>query len=186
PDAPEPRWKRLTRRALAIVVLVLVAASALPIAYGSWQLTVGGVRLISIARGDKPLSVAVAVALVLLALLPGAGSAYRRRSVTAFYLLAAFVTWIFALGPNPTLMDHRFLYRAPYSWLMLLPGFEGLRVPARFWTMTLVCLSVTGALAVHRLEGSARRAIVSLAVAGLLIDGWPKRFVVVTAPTVRP
>src|SRR5262249_21034024 len=135
PDAPEPRWKRLTRRVLAIVLLVLVAASAPPIAYGSWQLTVGGGRLISIARGDKPLSVAVAVALVLLALLPGAGSAYRRRSVTAFYLLAAFVTWIFALGPNPTLMDHRFLYRAPYSWLMLLPGFEGLRVPARFWTM---------------------------------------------------
>src|SRR5262249_10522178 len=50
----------------------------------------------------------------------------------------------------------------------------------------LLCLWVTGAVAVPGWEGSARRAIVSLAVAGLLIAGGPKRFVVVTAPTVRP
>jgi hypothetical protein len=184
-DAPEPAWARRARRWLAILVAVLVAASVLPFVYGSWQLSIGGVRLLSIARGDKPLSLALGFALVLLALLPGVRAAYGRRSLAAFYVLAAFATWIFTLGPNPTLMDQRFLYRAPYSWLMLLPGFDGLRVPARFWTMTLVCLGVTGALAVHRLDGRARRIAVAVAVAGLLLDGWPRKFVVVAAPPLR-
>ena len=185
-DAPEARWIARGRRILFVVLLVLLAASALPFAYGSWQLTIGGVRLVSIARGDKPLSLALAVALLLLAFLPGVRAAFRCRSAAAFYLLAALITWIFTLGPDPTLMDHRLLYRAPYSWLMLLPGFDGLRVPARFWTMTLVCLAIVGALAVHRLQGSARRIAVALAVAGLLLDGWPKRFVVLDAPPLRP
>ena len=186
PAGAEPRWLPTLRRALIVIFLVLLAASALPFIYGSWQLTIGGLKLVSIARGDKPLSIAFAVFLVLLALLPGVCAAFRRRSTLAFYLLAAFATWVFALGPDPTFMDHRLLYRAPYSWLMLLPGFDGLRVPARFWTMTLACLAVTGALAVHRLEGSARRLVVTLAVAGLLIDGWPRRFAVVDAPPRRP
>jgi hypothetical protein len=106
--------------------------------------------------------------------------------VLAFYLLAALATWIFALGPDPTLMGQRALYRAPYSWLMLLPGVDGLRVPARFWMMTLACLSVVAALAVHRLEGRRRRTVVALAIAGLLMDGWPRRFPVVAAPPLRP
>lgn len=184
--APEPRWIAPVRRTLVVILLVLVAASALPFVYGSWQLTVGGVRLLSIARGDKPLSLAFVTALVLLALLPGVRAAFGRRSVAAFYVLAAFATWIFTLGPDPTFMDHRFLYRAPYSWLMLLPGFDGLRVPARFWTMTLACLAVIGALGTHRLEGAKRRAVVALALAGLLLDGWPSRFVVVDPPSRRP
>jgi hypothetical protein len=101
-------------------------------------------------------------------------------------VLTAFATWIFALGPDPTFMNHRLLYRAPYSALMMLPGFDGLRVPARFWTMTLACLAVVGALAVHRLQGSARRVVVAIAAAGLLLDGWPRHFVVRDAPPLRP
>ena len=185
-DVTERRRTVLVRRTLAVLLAVLLAASALPFAYGTWQLTIGGARLVSISRGDKPLSVAFAVALLLLAFLPGVRAAFRRRSAAAFYVLAAFVTWIFALGPDPTLMGQRLLYRAPYSWLMLMPGFDGLRVPARFWTMTLVCLAVTGALAVHRLQGSARRIAVALAIAGLLVDGWPARFAVLAAPPIRP
>ena len=45
---------------------------------------------------------------------------------------------------------------------------------------------MTGALAVHRLEGFARRTVITLALAGLLLDGWPKRFVVRDAPPIRP
>jgi len=185
-NAPEPRWISRLRTALGGLLVVVLAASALPFAFGSWELTIGGVRLVSIARADKPLSLAFVVALAFIACLPGVRAAFRLRSVAAFYLFAAFAMWVFALGPDPTLMDHRLLYRAPYSWLMLLPGFDGLRVPARFWTMTLACLAVTGALATHRLQGRTRRVVVALAVAGLLLDGWPRRFVVVDAPPVRP
>jgi len=184
--APAPRWIATLRRVLVPIAVIALAASALPMIYGSWQLTIGGLKLVSIARGDKPLSIAFTVLLVRVALLPGVRAAFGRRSIAGFYIAAAFITWIFTLGPDPTFMDHRFLYRAPYSWLMLLPGFDGLRVPARFWTMTLACLAVTGALAVHRLEGTARRVVVTLAIAGLLIDGWPRHFTVVDAPPRRP
>ena len=44
-----------------------------------------------------------------MALLPRVRAAFRRRSVLDFYLLAAFAMWVFALGPDPTLMDRRAL-----------------------------------------------------------------------------
>jgi hypothetical protein len=94
--------------------------------------------------------------------------------------------WLFSLGPDPTVMDRRALYQAPYGWLMRLPGFDGLRVPARFWMMALACLSVVAALAVDRLSGRARRVVIALAIAGLLIDGWPREFRVLSAPALRP
>jgi hypothetical protein len=78
------------------------------------------------------------------------------------------------------------LTRAPYDWLMKLPAFDGLRVPARFWMMALVCLSAVAALAIERIPIRARRIVVSLAIAGLLLDGWPAVFRVHPAPERRP
>jgi len=185
-DTAEPRGMRLVRQLVTGLLVVLLIATAIPIAYGAWQLTIGGVRLLSIARADKPLTLALGAALALLAALPRMRAAFHRRSVLEFYLLAAFAMWVFSLGPDPTVMGQRALYQAPYGWLMRLPGFDGLRVPARFWMMAVACLSVVGALAVDRLSGRARRGVVALAIAGLLIDGWPREFRVFPAPEVRP
>jgi len=80
----------------------------------------------------------------------------------------------------------RAMYQAPYGWLMRLPGFDGLRVPARFWMMCLACLSVLAALAINRLSGRARRSVAWIAAAGLVLDGWPKEFSVRAEPERRP
>ena len=77
----------------------------------------------------------------------------RGRAPLLFYALAAFAMWVFALGPEAFFFGSRALYQAPYGWLMRLPGFDGLRVPARFWMMALVCLTVLAALAIDRLHG---------------------------------
>ncbi len=53
------------------------------------------------------------------------------RSALTFYALAAVVMWLFSLGPAPTLMDRPIIYKAPYAWLMMLPGVDGVRVPAQ-------------------------------------------------------
>lgn len=182
----EPKRVRLFRVAGAAIVILLLAAAALPIAYGGWRFTLGGVRLISIASADKPLALALAAGLALLWSLPGPRAAIRRRSPLAFYLLTAVAVWVLALGPEPTIMDRPVLTQGPYAWLMRLPGFDGLRVPARFWMMAVACLSVVTALAVNRLEGRGRRVLIALSVAGLLLDGWPRTFVVVAAPPARP
>jgi hypothetical protein len=185
-DGPEPRRVRTVRRVFLVLLVLLLVATALPLVYGAWRLTVGGITLVSIARADKPATIALLAALVVVGLLPRVRAAFRRRSVLAFYLLAAFAMWIFALGPDPTIMGHRAFYRTMYSWLMELPGFDGLRVPARFWMMTLVCLSVVAALAVNRLGGRVRQVVVVAAAAGLLLDGWPRGFRVLAAPERRP
>lgn len=183
---PDGMAVRLLRLALAVAFVVLIAAAMVPIVHGPWRLTIGSVRVLSIARADKPFTLAIVAALALMFLLPRVRAALRSRSVLAFYLLGAFAMWICALGPDPTFMNQRVLYQPPYGWLMRLPGFDGLRVPARFWMMSLACLSIVAALAVDRLKGRSRRLVIAVAAAGLLIDGWPRTFIVFPAPEPRP
>lgn len=178
------RW--WLRRIFAVLFIVLIIASLLPFFYGSWRLTIGGVRLVSIARADKPLTLAAIALVGWMSTLPVMVAAARRRSVLPFYALAAFATWVLALGPDPTFFEMRALYQAPYGWLMRLPGFDGMRVPARFWMMCLVCLSALAALAINRLSGRRRQVVTALAAAGLLLDGWPREFQVHAAPERRP
>jgi hypothetical protein len=171
---------------LTVLLIVLLVAASVPLVHGAWHLTVGGVRLLSIARADKPFTLASIAALVLVLLAPRMRGAVRSRSALVFYLLAAFAMWVLALGPEPTALGQRVIYQAPYRWLMRLPGFDGLRVPARFWMMSLACLSVVAALAVDRITGRSRRLVIVAAAAGLLIDGWPRTFKVLPAPELRP
>jgi hypothetical protein len=189
PFAGSPRMaqtRRWIRRVLAALVVLLTIAAALPVVNGPWHLTIGGMRFVSIARADTPVALAFAAFLVWLGMLPQVAAAARRRSLLVFYTVAAFAMWVFALGPDPEFFRHRFLYQAPYGWLMRLPGFDGLRVPARFWMMCLVCLSVLAALAINRLQGRARRVVAAIAVIGLALDGWPAAFAVRAEPEHRP
>jgi hypothetical protein len=180
------RTRIRVRRVFAALFVVLLVATALPVFYGNWRLTIGGIRLVSIARADKPMTLALIAAVGWMSTMPVMVSAARRRSVLAFYALASFAMWVFALGPDPEFFRHRFLYQAPYGWLMRLPGFEGLRVPARFWMMALVCLGVLAAFAVNRLNGRTRRTVVAVAAIGLVLDGWPGVFSVRAEPEHRP
>jgi hypothetical protein len=184
--AEDTRRRLVLRRLFAGLFVLLAIATALPMVYGSWRLTIGGVRLLSIARADKPFALALVAFFSWMSVLPAFAAAARRRSPLAFYALAAFAMWVFALGPDPEMLGHRVLYQAPYGWLMRLPGFDGLRVPARFWMMALVCLGVLAALAVDRLSGRTRRIVASAALVGLLLDGWPRVFIVLAEPDRRP
>lgn len=182
----EPRRNVLLRWALVLLFVLLLIATIVPIVSGTFRISIGGVRLLSIARADKPVTLAMFAAFALLSVLPRVRLAFGRRSVLMFYLLAAFAMWVCALGPDPTVIGQGARYQAPYGWLMRLPGFDGLRVPARFWMMTLACLGVVGALAVSRLTRRTRQVVLSVAVAGLLLDGWPRIFPVLAAPPLRP
>ena len=66
---------------------------------------------------------------------------------------------------------------------MRLPGFDVLRVPARFVMLAALCQSVLVALAVARWATPSRRVvIVGLVSAGLVADGWV-RLPVAAAPS---
>jgi len=98
---------------------------------------------------------------------------WNRQSVAGFYLVATAAMLLLALGPEPRLLGRPILYQPPYSWLMHLPGFSVLRVPARFVMPAALCESVLVALAIARWAVPSRRfAVVALVSLGIVLDGW--------------
>ena len=100
--------------------------------------------------------------------------AIRRRSPGVFYALAAALFWWLSFGPaeDPSLGGA--LLR-PYTLLTWLPGFDGLRAPARFAMIATVCISVAAACAWVRIAPAWRPhrwAATLLVFAGLFVDGW--------------
>jgi hypothetical protein len=171
----------------AAVVFLLVTPT--PILFGPWKLEIAGIRLLSVGTPHKPLSVAVALLAIAAALSPTARALWSRRSRYAFFLLASVAMWLLALGPAPTLLGQPILYKAPYAWLMYIPGVEGIRVPARFWMLAVLCLSIAAALAIVALTARwprLRRALVAVACAGMLVDSWPTPIATPEAPPRRP
>ncbi|MEO7271598.1 MAG: hypothetical protein ABI211_06285, partial [Vicinamibacterales bacterium] len=101
-----------------------------------------------------------------------ATSAPTRPRALAFYVIAAMMMWACAFGPGAETGITS--WWRPYRLLALLPGFDGLRVPARFAMPASFCVSVAAGLAIARLRplaGRAFPAVVTIALAGLFVDG---------------
>lgn len=191
-------WRSASRdgsghRRAARILLTLAAiagtVSAARLAYGPYKLAIGSVQLVSVTSPEKPISVAVACLAIASLLHPAVRGAWRRRSPLAFYAVATVAMWLFSLGPSPTLMNKPALYKAPYAWLLMVPGMDGVRVPARFWMLGVLCLAVTAALGlrhiVHRWPRVAH-VLPGLVVLGLLIDAWPTPLPMMRRPADLP
>jgi hypothetical protein len=181
---PVRNWVTVRR-----VAIVLTAATALvsvsAVVVGAWRLELLGITLLSVSNPIKPLTLSLVFALALAVTSPGLRRAYRARSVLAFYSAAGFVMWLLSLGPAPTLMGNPLLYRGPYQLLMYLPGFNTLRVPARFWMVTTLCLAVVGALVFDRLAsriGRSRAVLAAMISVGILADTWLSAMPLADAP----
>jgi hypothetical protein len=115
--------------------------------------------------GLAPLA-AIAVALLL-----------RKRLVATrgfiFYLGAALVFAWLSAGPSAEQWSLATLWHA-YDWVAWLPGYAGLRVPARFFMLSTLCLAVAAGIAVAALAAARRRtwAVAAAACAMAFVDGW--------------
>jgi hypothetical protein len=181
--------RRRTARILFALALLVGAVAATPLWFGPWKLEIGGIRLLSVGTPQKPFSIAVLLAAIGLALHPSIRTGWRQRSPLAFYTLGAVAMWLFSLGPSPTLMNRPLLYKAPYSWLMLLPGVEGVRVPARFWVLATMCLAIAGGLALVHVTArwpAARKALPWIAGLLMLVEAWPQPLALADEPAPRP
>lgn len=181
------RWAAWRRTCLALAG-VAFAAALLPVSGHPVDVAVGPVRL-SIHEAFKPISVAVLLLLVAGLGSPALHAAWRGRSPAAFYLLATLVMWACALGPTARLFGERVLYKPPYAWLMLLPGFaDEFRAPARYAMLAALTMSVAAALAFTRLSASwtrGRRVLAAvLLVAGVLAEGSVLPFPLVSPPSM--
>jgi hypothetical protein len=170
---------------LLLAGLVFAAAACTVLVSGPWAFTLGPLR-ISASSIAKPVMLATATLLLGLVMSPGIRAAARGSSTAGFYLVAAVLTWLLALGPVVTFLGQPRGFQAPFALLMNLPGVEGLRVPARFWLLTTMCLAMlVGQLAASLLEGRRRSVLaggVALATALLLTDGWIDRIPAAPVP----
>ena len=121
------------------------------------------------------------VAVLVVALVGAAAPLVRKAAPSsasapiAFYLLAALAMGALALGPGGHGNEPASLAR-PYSWLLLLPGYDGIRAPSRFMMLATLCLSIAAGLGVARLElvirrGRWRATITALVLGGMVADG---------------
>jgi hypothetical protein len=176
-------------RILLVSGLVFAAAACSVIVAGPWAFTLGPLR-ISASSIAKPVMLATATSLLGLAMSPGIRAAARGSSTSGFYLVAALLTWLLALGPTLTFMGEPRGFQAPFALLMYLPGVEGLRVPARFWLLTTMCLAMlVGLLAASLLQGRRRLTVAAgtiVASALLLSDGWVNRIPAAPIPQAVP
>jgi hypothetical protein len=166
---------RPARLGLAIVASLLSLVVLSRLLFGPWRLELLG-AVVTTGKLSKPLTLA-AYAWVVVALTgPFVRQVVRSRSALAFYAAATVAMWVLSFGPAPTIGDVEVLYWAPYRWLTLLPGFDGLRVPARFAMLAVLCLSTAAALALGRLRSRVSQKagvlLVALASAGILAEGW--------------
>ena len=111
---------------------------------------------------------------------------HEARGALFFYAGSAVLMWMLALGPAPKLSGAAVGIPGPYALLAQLPGFDGMRVPARLWMVSVLGLSAAAAFVVARIESRrVRRAVIVAASLGMLLDAWPRAFPVVAAPGTR-
>jgi hypothetical protein len=123
-----------------------------------------GARRIVVDLGAVTVRASDATQLLLRAVVLGAAilglSAGARARAKAFlwphgaFLVALLAAMWLSLGPSPTSMGRPLDLAAPYRVLYdVVPGFDGVRAPARFWMIGLLALSVLGGLGAARLAG---------------------------------
>jgi hypothetical protein len=177
---------RRARAGLAMVAACAGAVALLPALAGPVAYEFGGVR-ISVSSAYKPLSVCVFLLIGWALTSPRVRARWQERSPLAFYALATVAMWLFALGPTARLFGNRVLYKAPYSWLMLVPSVrDEFRAPARFAMLAVLTLSVAAALASHRLLRDRpptwrATALASIALA-VVLESWIAPFPLLPPP----
>ena len=169
-DLDAPAWRRAVISAAAIMlawqlgsVLVILARTGF-----DWQLGPLSIRVHNTARA---LRVSVAAAAVLVVFSRRARAFLRGipRSAFAFYIGALVAAFWLSLGPIITTKGVRLAGDGLYWWFyQYVPGFDGLRVPARMAMIFALALAVIGGYGARAVERSFRRSGAVLAAASLL------------------
>ena len=169
-DPDVPAWRRAVIYAAA-AVLVWQLASVLVILARTgfdWQIGPLSIRVHNTARALRAALGAAAVLLVA----SRRARAFARGvpgSAVAFYIAALLAAFWMSLGPIVTAKGLRISGDGLYWWFYQhVPGFDGLRVPARMGMLVMLFLAVLGGYGARAIERVFRRSGPVLAAAGLL------------------
>ena len=180
---PPSKAKTLTLTILAILILSFVLGAVSVVIFGPWQFDILGIS-ISASRVAKHLSPAFTLLIISLFFTQLMKSAFLKRSVWGFYVGAAGICYLLSFGPTIRFLGMPIWEHAPYSKLMLLPGFNSLRVPTRIIMVACLCLSIAAGLAFNRLRHLSQwsNPLTACVIAGILLDSWVAHMPLATLP----
>jgi hypothetical protein len=174
--------------ALFLLSVILTVAAVIAVV-SPGETSIAGIPF-SANHPEKPMRLALACVIASVFTSRSVWDAIRRRSSFAFYIVTAAVMWLMSLGPTMNLLQKQILPTAPYALLLHIPGWPGLRVPARFTMLMVLCLAIAAALAYSRVTKSAsasrRVLLTSILTLGLLADGWITAMPLEQAPAPWP
>ena len=106
-----------------------------------------------------------------------ARSGRRLASMTRLYAVILLAALVLSLGPSPSLFGWRLPLTGPYGWWMaVMPGLDGLRVPARLAVIVMVALAVLGAagfgVLTRRLGPGGRWTAAAVAAGLIAAEGY--------------
>jgi hypothetical protein len=184
PHAAGRWWRR--PRVWTTVGLVLAGAGGLTLLLliaGAGGIYMVGDTRIRVQSIRRPLALACVGAMLLLATSPRIRAAASRavRSPLAFAAVSTFVAVYLSLGPDPRAGGTGLGGPAVYAWLFeTVPGFDGLRVPARFAAVALLFMVLVAGWGLRDvLARWPRRAALT---AALVSAGWLAEATVVPLP----
>jgi hypothetical protein len=159
-DASGARWRRPIVVAAFVLLVSQLAAAVIILFTGGFDWQVAGTvfRVQNLARALRTAAMAGAVLLVLS---PRARAFVRGvpRSAVLFSLVALVSAFLLSLGPIIFSKGVRVAGDGPYWWLYLnVPGYDGLRVPARLVMIFALFLAVLGGYGCASVEGWIERA----------------------------
>jgi hypothetical protein len=189
------RRRRPAREAVLSTLQILLWTTALVCALiaistrisGNWHFDALGVHVSGIAR---MLAVTWPALILGFALSPAAERAWRERSVVAFYLWATAIALLLSMGPYPRAWGEKIWNEGPYAWLMaIVPGLDGVRVPARCTLVAVLCTAMVTALLLARVQLARRgreRLFFGVVVGLLFFETWPPAIPMATLPARAP
>jgi hypothetical protein len=173
-------WRRSHGPAVAhpiftIFVYVVTAGAALYALFLVLILTGHGFAAvgpldISVKSPVRNFQILLAALAALLATSPRARSfaAHFAGSVAGVTALLVLLTFLFSLGPEITVRGRMLPGTAPYAFFYWhVPGFDGLRVPARYGMLVMVFLSIAAGFGALDLERRFRRGTLIVISIGL-------------------
>jgi len=178
-DAPSSAWRQLLTGAVTVLLAAHLYATVSVLVTGGFVAPLSdGWTVLRQARVVFLATGVLAIGLALLMKRPR-GDRNGHGSPWVFYTVAALAAAAFALGPEIAVAGS-VVSPGPYAWLMdYVPGFDGLRVPARYVALVTLFLAVLAGLGASHLIARTRRVGTALVIATsvlILAEAWPDEF----------
>ena len=180
PRAPLPAWRQAIAGFLSVMLAAFLYALGSAIVIGKVKVPTNRGWMVWHYVGQMiPVILALALALILVRWRNRSTPKPAQRLPWIFFAIATLVAAVLALGPQIT-VNGTVVAFGPYTWLMdYVPGFDGLRVPARFVIVVTLFLAILAGLGASFIQARAGRLGTGLILAAgalILLESWPAAF----------